>query len=427
MKVLYVLPHSFLPANKGNKHLTAGLLRFTSASVECDVAVLLDPDEPAARVTAEIRAEYPRIGEIHTFRRPRGLRLAAARARFFAKGYHPALGRYWCPELREWLLDRVARAEGYDLVHFDMVHVAPYLRYCGRTPSVLVASDAYSRSARSVRRHADRVLFAGHAALQEIVFRNYERRQYHRFDAVCLVSEVDLGYLQDVAPRANLRRIGIALPPGFHTRAPRSFASAGGRPVGVLCTGSLDHQVVAGGAVDFLTTSGPEIQKAHPGTPLVFLGQAAHPTLLREISRTASARYIDFVPEYRDFLEQDWVYVYPQRCGSGLQTKVQQAMALGLPVVGYAEAFGGLDVVDGEHCFIARSRGEFTRAVNALLRSSELRSRIGLAAANHVRERFSVQCVGERMLDVYREVTGGAVEAPSAGGGEGAAREVSVG
>ena len=51
--------------------------------------------------------------------------------------------------------------------------------------------------------------------------------------------------------------------------------------------------------------------------------------------------------------------VAPVVSGGGVKTKVVEAMALGLPVVSTRDGVKGLDVVDGEHCYVADNPVEF--------------------------------------------------------------------
>jgi len=45
----------------------------------------------------------------------------------------------------------------------------------------------------------------------------------------------------------------------------------------------------------------------------------------------------------------------------GFQTKVQQAMALALPVVGFQLAFTGMNIENKTHCIVCNSSDEFTK------------------------------------------------------------------
>jgi glycosyltransferase involved in cell wall biosynthesis len=171
----------------------------------------------------------------------------------------------------------------------------------------------------------------------------------------------------------------------------------------ILCTGSLDHYVVADGIINFLHQNLPSIRKLHPDVKVTVLGRTPRPELKQCIEETAGVEHIDYVQDYADFLDQDWVYIYPQKAGSGLQTKMQQAMALGLPVVGYDVSFGGLSVESGKHCFICNSSNDMTSYVLGLVGDGDLRREIGLAAVKLVRENFSIKRVGSHMISLYHE------------------------
>jgi glycosyltransferase involved in cell wall biosynthesis len=99
-------------------------------------------------------------------------------------------------------------------------------------------------------------------------------------------------------------------------------------------------------------------------------------------------RHIEYVDDYADFLDRDWIYVYPRQCGSGLQTKLQQAMALGLPVTAFPISFGGVGRESGDQCNVCRSHEEMAEWVETMLVKPAERCRIGLNAAPYVRSNF---------------------------------------
>ena len=144
MNVLYIIPYQFIPPDSGNKNLLYNLLKGIMPHITCDIILLVDHYQDDIKDT--IRREFPHIGEIIIFEKPRGLKLHTSRLAKFLKGFHPALGRYNNAELGKWLSRNVS-TRGYDIVHFDMVHVSPYRDFCRMTPSLLVASDAYSMAA----------------------------------------------------------------------------------------------------------------------------------------------------------------------------------------------------------------------------------------------------------------------------------------
>jgi len=401
MKILFVVPYQFLPPDSGNKNLLYNLLKYATAEASCDLALLVD-DSSAAAVEAALRREYPALKTVVVFAKPRGIALWTARICIAAHLYHPSLGRYLNRALAAWLTMRTTE-KSYDLIHFDMVHTAIYRKFCENAPTLLVASDAYSMSARDARRVVREIGYAARLMVEEWLLKRFEKMEYPRFNMVCAVSVVDANYLQKIAPGAVIRTIGIAVAPEYVEREILHF----GRPRlkrRILCTGSIDHRVVADDLIDFLEKCLPHIRKQYPDVETTVLGRRPAAKLKKCMERATGVEHVAFVEDYADFLDQDWVYVYPQRVATGLQTKVQQAMALGLPVVGYNVSFGGLSVESGRHCFMCKDINDMSNHVLSLVGDHDLRCALGAAAARHVRENFSIKKVGDRMFTLYREL-----------------------
>jgi len=406
VNVLFVLPYTPVPPDAGNKNLTYGLLKHLDAHVNCDVLMLVEPHVGAPEdVVQRFRAQFPRVGTVRVFHKPVGWSRLLARARMALRGYHPALGTYQNEALWRWL-GQAVRPGAYDLVHFDMFLTAWYRRAIGHQPAVLVASDAYAMAADNARRESTSGFW--HRAkiwLDAWMFRRFETREYPGFKVVCTVSDRDRAYLAQQVPDARFQTIGIAVSAEFAERPIAHFADLEpGRPPRLLITGTLSHPVVAQGCVDFLQASLPRLRALHPGMEVTVLGKDPAPTLAACMAQLSGVTHVSFAQDYAGFLDQDWVYVYPQRCGSGLQTKLQQAMALGLPVVGYDVSFGGLRVVSGEQAYVCQSAQALEQAVIGLYAQPDLRRRVGRAAATHIRQGFSVGAIGEQMLAIYRQV-----------------------
>jgi glycosyltransferase involved in cell wall biosynthesis len=94
------------------------------------------------------------------------------------------------------------------------------------------------------------------------------------------------------------------------------------------------------------------------------------------------------VDDVRPFVRDAAVSVAPLRVARGLQNKVLEALALGVPVVASPEAFAGVQTVAGRDLLVAGDPDAFARAVVQVLRDAELRDRLGAAGracveANH--------------------------------------------
>lgn len=404
MRVLFLLPYVFIPPNKGNKHLIFNLLKYVTAHAECDLILLLDVNVDKEEVQRNIRSAFPTAGEIWLFEKPSGLSLLAARFRAMACGDHPSTGRYWNESLAEWLRDRIG-PQTHDIMHFDMFYTSQYRRYCQNIPSVLVPSDAYSLSAKLTRKATSNIVKKIRMVLEQILMATHEKRYYRHFDLVCPVAKVDAEYLSRHTRHPNIRAIGVAIGDEFVTKQPRAFEEgSNGEKCRIIHVGPIGEAGASECLLKFLRQGYPKIRAQFPNVKITVLGRNPARLLRDYFKSDKSVQHVEFVEDYIGFLENDWVYVHPQQTNAGYQTKVQQAMALGLPVVGFEHAFTGMDVESGKDCFICRTQDEFAEATIALLQNPQLRRTVGLAGANTIREKYSAKRVGEEMIHCYQEL-----------------------
>jgi glycosyltransferase involved in cell wall biosynthesis len=401
MNILFLIPYVFVPPSSGNQNLTFNLLKYVTNYAVCDLVLLTEAGANEETIRAAIVAEFPAIRNTWIFTKPKEISLSRARLEAILQGYHPGIGRYKSKNLAEWLSSHL-KNYAYDLVHFDMIHMAQYWKYCGSLPLLLVASDAYSNAARSAKLVTSNKIEKLQLSIYESLVRNYEKNEYKRFDTVCTVSETDRKYLSEIVPSLNVRRVGISIGEEYVREKPRSFVEQPESQPSILCTGLISCPPVAEAVLDFLETAYPEIIKRVPDVSLTLLGRNPTKKLKKRIQDFSSIKHIDYVPDYLSFLKKDWVYLYPQRASSGLQTKVQQAIALGLPVVGFEQAFGGLNVESGQHCFICQNLNEVSQYITDLLINQSLRQKIGMAGADHIRGLFSIDEIGEKIMNIYQ-------------------------
>jgi glycosyltransferase involved in cell wall biosynthesis len=145
----------------------------------------------------------------------------------------------------------------------------------------------------------------------------------------------------------------------------------------------------------------PELQRRRPKTRLAIVG--SHPTEeVKALGRLPGVEVTGFVDDPRTWLARAAVSVAPLRIARGIQNKVLEAMAMGLPVVGTRSATQGVDGVGGRDYLVAESAEEQIEAVFGLLQDSERARGLGRAARAFVEEHYDWEaCL--RPLDTILE------------------------
>ena len=95
------------------------------------------------------------------------------------------------------------------------------------------------------------------------------------------------------------------------------------------------------------------------------------------------------VPDVRPYLRHACVVVAPLRIARGIQNKVLEAMAMGLPVVVAKGCGEAVDAVPERDFLLAESIEDHVRQITALLESPGRRASMGQAARRQVVLRYS--------------------------------------
>jgi glycosyltransferase involved in cell wall biosynthesis len=110
----------------------------------------------------------------------------------------------------------------------------------------------------------------------------------------------------------------------------------------VVFTGTMSYPPNEDAALHLLTAVVPAVRRDEPGVPVLIVGRDPVPRLLAEAGAMPKVTVTGFVDDVRPWLERAAVLAAPLRQGAGIQNKVLEAMAMGVPVVASPLASEGL-------------------------------------------------------------------------------------
>jgi glycosyltransferase involved in cell wall biosynthesis len=109
------------------------------------------------------------------------------------------------------------------------------------------------------------------------------------------------------------------------------------------------------------------------------------------------------VDDVTPFYHSARVVVAPLRFGSGIKTKVLEAMAFGRPVVTTTIGVEGIEISPGENILVQDSPDGFAEAVSLLLGHPEQARALGLAGRAVVERFYSKKAARQRILEIYEK------------------------
>lgn len=215
----------------------------------------------------------------------------------------------------------------------------------------------------------------------------FERRIAHSFSANVLCTPLEEKIFQERIPDApsTVLRNGVDLEyyrPSSDERDPHS----------VVFTGVMNYYPNVDAVRFFALDVLPLVQKKLPKTRFTIVG--SHPT--KHVQRLAKKKGVEvtgFVNDTRDHLRRASVSVAPLRIARGIQNKVLEALAMGLPVVGTASATQGVEGQNGRDYWVADEPARFASAVIDLLKSPRQANELGLRGRRFVEQNYDWEVV----------------------------------
>jgi sugar transferase (PEP-CTERM/EpsH1 system associated) len=386
MRILFVTARLPLPGTKGDALRSFHFIRDLSAHHEVDVVSFVEGR--AERDGAAELAKHCR--GVTTIRLPRAW--AIVKMLFGVFSLVPFQVIYYSSLRMHLALWRATRARRYDLVHVSPARMMSY-RSCFRgTPLVVDLVDALSLN---MRRRA----FREKSLWKRLAF-HFEGWKMARYEA-WVTQQYDYGAITSDVDRRAIRGNHLAVVPnGVDTRRFRPTDAP--KEIDAIFTGNMGYFPNLDAAVRYAETILPEVRARREDATFHVVG-ANPPRRLRDAADGASTFVTGFVPDVAACLNRAKVFVAPLSVGSGIQNKILEAMACGVPVVSTRRGNAAIGAAEDEAILVADAPGEFAEKVVALLEDPAYRDRIGRAGRAHARARFAWPAQTEKLLATYEK------------------------
>lgn len=319
---------------------------------------------------------------------PWSLPVAAARALQTSPFLPLSVGLYSDPRMAATVREAALEC---DLLHVAMVRMAPYLRQSGHRPVVMDLLDASELNMR------ERARASGPGVRQGLLIEArrlgaYERKAVADVTVALLISPRDLDYLGS-PPNARVLANGVDVP-----RAPRSRRS----PATIVFSGTMSYFPNVDAAVWFAREALPAIQNSVPDATFKIVGREPS-ARVRQLASLRGVTVVGPVIDIAQEIGRAAIAVCPMRYGSGMQTKILEAMAVGTPVVATGKALEG---IPGDlHAYVQRadSASEIAARVAGILQDPQPALRAAEEGLAVLARDHSWQRHAEALEQIYQE------------------------
>ncbi len=364
-KELLFLAHRIpYPPNKGDKIRSFNMLKHLGKSYRVHVGAFVD-DPGDWRYEGALQALCDELCLLTL--NPRRRRIASLKG--LLSGLPLTLPYYESPAMQAWVDELLARRPVDAVVVFSSP-MGQFLEKHDRAGRRLIVdfvdvdSDKWAQYSAS-KSWPGSWLYAREAR----TLLSYERKLAAAFDASVFVSSEECALFQRLAPEVKARCVGICNGVDTDYFSPqRDYANPykGAGPV-LVFTGAMDYWANVDAVRWFADAIFPAVRSQVPAAEFYIVG-ARPDAAVRALAARDGVTVTGAVQDIRPYLAHAAVAVAPMRIARGIQNKVLEAMAMGLPVLASAEAAEGIKAESGTTFLVALSATEFQASAVRLLR-----------------------------------------------------------
>ncbi len=391
MRILFLTGRLPSPPNRGDRLRAYHFLRVLSREHRITLLSFIADD----RETGNVGPLRPFCEDIQLVHRGRWQATTSVVLNMWRRV--PLQSLYFRSSVMQGALDHLLARRQFDAIYVHLFRMAQYVTTLRRPYRILDLTDAISSEIERSLPYRDpkwRLIYR----LELPRIRRYERDIVRRFDETWFISQAERRHVfpDGTENRAFVVPNGVdsvRFHPSGHSRNVPALIFVG--HMGVF------HNIDAAEylAGDIL----PRVRAAIPHARLSLVGAEPAPAV-RALAASPGVSVPGHVSDLNAALNEAAIFVAPLRFAAGIQNKVLEAMAAGLPVVTTSYVNEGLEAEPGRHLLVADEPAALADAVVGLLRDPHARRRLGQDGREFVMQRYRWEDVLDRMKAIEEKL-----------------------
>ncbi len=296
-------------------------------------------------------------------------------------------------------IKEVIHRQNIDVVHGELIKVVPALKAALADENIPILYDSvdciswFLQQEFETMRNPLKKAFI-YSELEKM--RRYEQRTLVDFDQLVITTSSDRDKLATLTGQAqNIEVVSNGVDIDYFTpwNGPRLADSL------VFCA-KLDYFPNAQAILHFCEQTLPLIWKHCPQVRLTIVGNNP-PQAVRALTVDERITVTGYVPDTRPYLGTASVVIAPLLVVAGMQNKVLEALAMGMPTITTPRCSRTLGAEGGAHLLEAEEPQAFAKAVVKLLDNPQLAQQLGKAGRQFVAEHYSWASAANTLNRLY--------------------------
>jgi len=309
----------------------------------------------------------------------------------FLRGQPLSLGYFGNSELYRLIEEELAEGR-FDVIIVFSSSMAQYVENHGTAPRIMHFCDVDSLKWESLARKSFWPMSWIYLRESRTLL-YYERKIASLFDASCVVSRNEAELFRKHIPGVTVDVIENGVDVEF-------FSALARKPddINIIFVGVMDYPPNVEAVTFFADNAWGKIREIHPHARFIIVGARPSKSVIN-LARIPGIEVTGYVPDVRPYLAAATISIAPLGVARGIQNKILEAMAAGVPVLTTPDVAKGLPEGAEQLVFTAERNAEtFAFTLLDLITNKAVREKRALQAAEFVRR----NCVWEitiRSLD----------------------------
>ena len=228
--------------------------------------------------------------------------------------------------------------------------------------------------------------------------RRFEATRYRGWDRVLPSNEDDMRELLALDPTLPMALVPI----GFDASSYAPDPTAARHPDRIIFHGAMSYAPNVECVERLARHVLPRVRAQRPGAHLAIVGRDPAPEVL-DLDALDGVEVVGAVDDMRWWLARSAVWAGPFTIGTGIKTKLLEAMATDTPAVVTPVGGRGLDLDSGA-LLVGQDDDELAAHLVSVLADAGIARDLGVRGGRYVRDRYDWPAVGRALERVYAEV-----------------------
>lgn len=371
MKILAILPRFPYPLEKGDKLRAYHLLKGLSSRHKVSVFALSD----RTVTKSHYQAVDAFCEEVHVFHQRKWSIVLQVIHRWL-KGWPLQMGYYYHPSAAKQL-SKVVDTLQPDRLYFQLLRTAAYATEFTSYPKTLDYMDAFAAGMQRRAMQATPPLkWVWQSEYKRL--RTWEEKVYPWFDQHTVITEQD-AHLIHRPSDTPIQVISNGIDLDYFQRNPKA-----GKDIDILFAGNMSYAPNVQAARYIVEEILPLLLPQFPSLSVALVGTDPHPSVVHLAG--PHVQVTGWVDDITHWYARAKIMLAPMQIGAGLQNKLLEAMAMGLPTITTPLAQQAMPGETTSFVGVAAQPDEFALRITPLLLDDSLREKYGRAGQAYVQE-----------------------------------------